>query len=277
MAPRDELYAQEIERHALALREALVRHDENIKAHTLMQECMPYFLLERPAVVQARSDQAKMVEHLFDPAAYERYYKTNAHERPFEDQYGLDPKDAHTHLHRVGHLRTELRRLCAQWELEPEQVQILDVSANDGWMAVNLHELGYRVDCVDLNPSNCELARRRMETCPGIKSVHEIDLHELVPVGGAKWDVVVCFETLEHVADPHATLTHLATLGRVVVVSTPVEAIEQGNVPYWFVVEPKGHVRAVRREDLKAWCARIGTVENFATFADRTMAATVRT
>jgi hypothetical protein len=62
---------------------SLVRCDENLKAHTLLQECVPHFLAEdHPLVDQARIAQERMVEHITGGGvAYQRYYSTNEHER----------------------------------------------------------------------------------------------------------------------------------------------------------------------------------------------------
>lgn len=107
------LYEQEVVRRLLGLREDLVRHDENLAAWRLMDECVPYFLRDHPEVVSARDDQREMVAHLLDPAAYLDFYRTNPGERPFEEQYGLPVEDAHR-IHRVGFLRGELQLMAAR-------------------------------------------------------------------------------------------------------------------------------------------------------------------
>lgn len=279
----DALYAAEVRRHVLALREALVRHDENLAADELLQRCVPFFLLDDPEIAQAREDQRQMVLHIRDPAAYQHYYGTNPHERPFEQQYGVRPEDAHEHIHRVAFLRDRLAHLDAA------TLRIIDLSANDGWMAVNLGQLGYSVDCVDLHPGNCELARRRKaDGAPGIGEVADpMDLHDAPErlagwPGGRKGDVgydaVICFETIEHVADPDATLEAMVALckpGGRLYVSTPFEAVERGNLPNWAHVEPKGHVRVFRSQDFEALLERHGTIKRFEVGPDRVMVAEV--
>ncbi len=54
-------------RHILALREILVRHDENYKARLLMDHCAPYFIWDRPEVAAARLDQREMTLHATEP------------------------------------------------------------------------------------------------------------------------------------------------------------------------------------------------------------------
>ncbi len=296
----DPLYAAEIRRHVLALREALVRFDENLKADELMQRAVPFFLLEDEEIAQARQDQEVMVLHIRNPDVYAEYYGTNPHERPFEEQYGIRPEDAHEALYRVAFLRKRLEQRMADgekvWEADPApdvyldraKVRILDLSANDGWMAVNLGQLGYTVDCVDLHPGNCEIAERRTAAgAPGIGEVWCGDLHD-APTQLAGWpggtqgdigyDVVVCFETVEHTADPDATLEAMVALckpGGRLYLSTPFEAVERGNLDNWAHVEPKGHVRVFRAQDFEALCERHGTVKRFEVGPDRVMVAEV--
>jgi hypothetical protein len=97
------------EQLVLELREILVRFDENLKAHALMQECVPYFIDDaaHPLIARAREDQARMVDHIVGDS-YATYYSENPHERPFEEQYGIEPAVAHEHLHRVAYLRAWL-------------------------------------------------------------------------------------------------------------------------------------------------------------------------
>lgn len=268
MSDRD-LYAAEVERHVLALREALVRHDENWAAHQLMSECVPYFCADRPAIVKAREDQREMVLHLIDPDAYQEYYANNPHERPFEEQYGVEVKDAHLALPRIGFLRRRLE----------EGSRIVDLSANDGFMAANLSEVGIVTDCIDLHPGNVSIALQRAKQYDGIGTVNEGDFHELRLAAGHKgYDAVVLFETIEHVHDPRESLAHMVTLAKPngrLFVSTPQEAVEKGNLPNWDMVERKGHVRVFTAESFQALLEEFGSVDAFEIGADGVMVAEV--
>lgn len=275
----DQLYAEEVKRHLLALREALVRHDENLAADELMQNAVPFFLLDDPDVIRARGDQREMVLHIREPEMYTLYYGTNPHERPFEEQYRIQPEQAHEALYRVAFLRDRLE--ATSHEGDRHQLRILDLSANDGWMAVNLGTLGYSVDCVDLHPGNCELAlRRRADGATGVREVWCGNLHDAPNVGlfDGGYDVVVCFETIEHVEDPDKTLAAMARLcrpGGRLFVSTPFEAVEKGNLPNWDHVEPKGHVRVFRSQDFEQLLERHGVIRRFEVGPDRVMVAEV--
>lgn len=262
-----DLYAAEVERHVLALRECLVRFDENLKAHRLL-ESVPYIATDRPAIVQARSDQREMVLHALHPEAYEAYYRDNPNERPFEEQYGIEAARAHEGIYRVAWLRDRLPKI------EPDAgclLEVLDLSANDGWMAENLHGhldevgVGARFTCVDLNTGACERARKR----PGVDRVVQGDFMT-VKVGRTKthdFNAVLFLETVEHLPDPAKALQRAASLvapGGRLFVSTPNGAVEDGNLDTWARVERKGHLHSLRAKDFQALLSAVGTVEDLA-------------
>lgn len=244
-----ELLAREVERHVLALREYLVRFDENLKAHQLMQS-VPYWAQDLPAIAKARADQYEMVKHILDPAYYETYYANNPHERPFEEQYNLTVEDAHLAIPRLGWLR---ERLAAQEQTLGRAPMVLDLSMNDGWMPANLGLDGYTVDGIDLNPLCVERAKAR-DSAKGQYACG--DLHDAPAFfRPGTYDAVVCFETIEHVRDPASTLSVMETMaapGGVLYVSTPDGAVEGGDLPDWDFVESKGHVRAMTQNDVTA-------------------------
>ncbi len=277
------LYEREVVRRILELREDLVRHDENWRAYQLLTESVPYFAVDHPAIVEARKAQREMVAHLLDPEEYRRYYAENPHERPFEEQYGLEVSEAHR-IPRIGLLREALAKMhTARPDVMP--LRVVDLGANDGFMAANIGALGYVVtDCVDLHPGNCEIARRRRDGGAAIGQVIQADaaevdrLHREGTLSGFP-DAVVAFELVEHVPDPRALLAAMAAVcsrdGRLFI-STPDGAVEAGNVPGWDHVERKGHVRSLRESDLRALCEEVGEVEQLVRGPDGVLVAQVR-
>lgn len=264
----------------LELREILVRHDENLKANALLQECVPYFLEEdHPLIGQAREAQAMMVEHITGgPDAYAAYYSTNVHERPFEAQYGVEAAKAHEHLPRVGLLRQSLeeKRLLPA---DGHTRTLLDCACNDGWMAANLRKMVV-YHGIDLNPDcvqrACDREIPRSRFMVG-------DLHEarrltepIRPADG--YDLAVCFEVLEHVPDPELTVRAVFDVlrpGGQAFFSTPAGATEGGDLPRWWLVEPKGHVRVFSPAAFGALLEPWGKVDGIVLGPDQVMVARV--
>jgi glycosyltransferase involved in cell wall biosynthesis/SAM-dependent methyltransferase len=249
----------------LELREVLVRHDENAKAAKLM-ECIPYFALEDDRIAQARLDQREMTLHLTEPETYAAYYRDNPNEAPFE-WTGIKPEDAHENFHRLQFLRDNLQKIADGRSLK--DLRVLDLTANDGWMAANLSHFGVgRIDCMDLNAGACARTRARREEYPAIGEVVCDDLHRAPDhLTVHSYDAVILFETIEHVPDPEATMRVLVRMckkGGRVFVSTPEGAYENGNIPNWDHVEYKGHLRAMPADELARLLAPHGIIEGFA-------------
>lgn len=248
------------EQLVLELRELLVRVDENLAAHHLMQNCIPYFLddASHPLIAQARADQAAMVDHIVGDS-YAHYYATNHHEKPFEEQYQCSAEEAHERLHRVRFLRRWLEEEIEErkhgapgkfpvMDSYVSTVTLLDLACNDGWMAKNLEGLAL-YHGLDLNPHCIERAKSRK--VPGARfqvafaeQAEEETFAIRQPEG---YDAVVAYELVEHVKDPAAVLAAMVACckpGGSLFVSTPLGAGTGGDLPTWWLVEPKGHVRA---------------------------------
>lgn len=242
------LYENEIARHVLALRECLVRHDENWKAHLLMSDAVPYFLRDNPDIVSARVDQRNMVLHLIDEDEYKRYYGDNRYERPFEEQYGISPTEA-DRIPRVSWLRQRL-------EGHGEYGMHLDLGANDGWMLFHLQQAGVIAggSGIDLSYQAVTRANHERDVHVYLGRIEDWDQHGL-------FNSVSCFEVLEHVRDPDAVLrtAHDALVeGGRCYLSTPYGACEMGDIERWDYVEPKGHVRAWLPQDFADAVTDIG-------------------
>jgi 2-polyprenyl-3-methyl-5-hydroxy-6-metoxy-1,4-benzoquinol methylase/glycosyltransferase involved in cell wall biosynthesis len=258
-----EMKTQEATRFFLGLREFLVRHDENAKARLLM-DCAPYFINSRPEVAQARLDQREMTLHADDPEVYGSYYRENPGETPFEAQE-VPIEKAHEAFHRLGFLRDGLQE---QGEGDVSRLKVLDLSANDGWMAANLSAFGVQqVDCMDLNREACERALGRARKYDGIGEVVCANLFEAPDHFETRsYDAVVCFETIEHVPDPAVLvrlMNKMCKRGGRCYISTPAGAYENGNIPQWAKVESKGHLRAISPHDLSGLLCETGVVEGF--------------
>lgn len=268
------LYEQDVVRRVLALREDLVRHDDNLAAWKLMSEAVPWFIADHPDIEAARERQRQMCLHLIDPDAYREYYATNVHERPFEEQYpGATVDNAHEVFHRVAFLRTGLAQ-------QGNNLRVLDVSCNDGWMAANLALAGICCDGIDLNPDCIARAKLRAGRsdmgCIGDFVVGDFTRDRAPDVHA--YDAVVCFETIEHVAEPDEAMNALAMScapGGRIYISTPNGVDHGGDLPNWDHVEPKGHVRVLTPKTFAELLGRHGKIERAEIGPDGVMVAEV--
>jgi len=245
----------------MLLRETLVRHDENLKAHALLEQAVPYVVDERPEIVKARADQREMVAHYLRPEEYERWYREEPKESTVPDE--VVPKVGE-HIPRAKRLLEGLRE---QEEKLGRKPRVVDLGSNDMWLACYLWlEGGYTVDGVELNRQSVEKGLKRMEHfgAPG-KLLHG-NLHDAGSmVNGSRYDAVSLFEVIEHVPDVEKTLDLCESLlapGGVVYVSTPNGAYERGAINAWARVERKGHLRAIPVHELAETFSHRGEIEN---------------
>lgn len=236
-------YDAEVTGALLFLREVLVRHDENLKAHHLLENA-PYFVAERPEVVKARADQRQMVAHYLKPGEYRRWYADEPKESTVPDDKVETIGD---YIPRAARLLEGLREQEAELGRKPE---VIDLGCNDAWMAAFLWKNGgYRADGVELNIASVEKAAGRRERFGFPGTVWQGDLHDAPDLSdGKRYDAVSMFEVLEHVPDVARTLTVCEKLlrpGGRVYVTTPNGAYERGSINGWAQVERKGHLRAL--------------------------------
>jgi SAM-dependent methyltransferase len=152
---------------------------------------------------------------------------------------------------RSGHCEAGLMERYARTyailvELAQGPVQsVLDVGAAEGYKAdLARRLLGLRVAISDLSAEAC----RRGREIYGLDAV-AADVHGL-PFTNESFDVVLCSETLEHVADVEAALAELLRVARVAVLITVphdsedvVESVKRDRVPH-------GHIH---RFDLRSF------------------------
>jgi len=100
-----------------------------------------------------------------------------------------------------------------------EFASLLDVGAAEGYKAFIAKKLfGMKVECSDLSETAC----KRAEELWGIDSI-PADIHSL-PFKNAEYDVVLCSETLEHIADLSKAVDELLRVAsKAVVITVPHE------------------------------------------------------
>ena len=100
----------------------------------------------------------------------------------------------------------------------PPGARILDVGCGSGWLSEYFARLGYDVKGIDVSPPLIAMSRERVARVPyGVDhetplrctfDVHDIELAPLKE----KFDAVICYDSLHHLADEHAVFRHLAAM-----------------------------------------------------------------
>lgn len=112
--------------------------------------------------------------------------------------------------------------------------RVLDAATGTGFGAFLLAEAGaLKVDAVDLDQAALDMAQRRF----GHSAIHyqRVDLDSLEQLPEGRWDVVTCFETLEHLPHPERFLGALKARlapGAHLLISVPGEADANENNPF---------------------------------------------
>ena len=127
-------------------------------------------------------------------------------------------------------------------------LRVIDMACGEGYGADVLATSAASVTGVDANPEAYEHARLRYRR-PNLRFERA-----LIEEFAGPADAVVCLQTIEHLEDPDALLSHFRSLADAVYISTP-------NV---LTLAPKGaarsdnpwHVREYRAEEFLELCAR---------------------
>lgn len=258
----------------LALDEALARHDENLAAYQVLRNA-PYFLRNDAEVAARLVRRHQGVRHVLgEPERLGRYYGDENPHIPITRALQLDddaPAEQQREaivafcgrLPRAQFVLAGLREQAAERGTPDDlsALTLLDLGCNDGWLGwwlMGEHGLGSYTG-VDLNEDSLAGARALGQLWPDVDPMRaDFRRHEILSFRsrrGIKYDAVVCCEVIEHVPDTDQLAEHLGRLakrGGRVYISTPSGAYERGNVAEWDSPEPRGHVRAMRPQDVAA-------------------------
>jgi 2-polyprenyl-6-hydroxyphenyl methylase/3-demethylubiquinone-9 3-methyltransferase len=128
-----------------------------------------------------------------------------------------DPTGPLAPLHRMNPVRIAFIRdaAVAGRQAPPGKplrgLTVLDVGCGGGLLAEPLTRLGARVTGIDLVADALEVARRHAER-QGLAIDYRLESVEAAAARGARFDVVVASEVIEHVPDQQGFVHHLATL-----------------------------------------------------------------
>lgn len=122
---------------------------------------------------------------------------------------------------------------------------VLDIACGEGYGSQMLHEAGGRVTGADISPRVVEHARNRYappglrlggrESEPSAPAFFQADIRDLPWAWNERFEMVVCFETIEHVAEWEPALASLSRVrapGGFLVISTPNKGVYGAGNPY---------------------------------------------
>lgn len=190
----------------MACVQMLIRHDEQAKALTLLEETCPYYIAEHPVIVAKRSELRERLQMIADPAAYAANYAVGAVEGVPDDkvaetcmklpraQFLVRQISAMTGVElidtRLGRFRSRVGDHMAHYlTIDADEIQIeellrqrvkpgmvvADIGANIGYFTRLLSQLvgeQGQVHAVEPDPTNVRFLRLN---CPESNvTVHEI-------------------------------------------------------------------------------------------------------
>lgn len=141
-----------------------------------------------------------------------------------------DPKGKFKPLHLMNPVRLGYVRDAIAWHFDRDVaaadpflgIDIVDVGTGGGLLAEPLARLGAKVTGIDAAKTNIEVAKRHAADS-GVAVDYRHLLAEDLVAEGARFDVVVALEIVEHVADPQSFVDSLFALlkpGGILIMST---------------------------------------------------------
>ncbi|MGI4861624.1 MAG: DUF7024 domain-containing protein [Janthinobacterium lividum] len=137
----------------------------------------------------------------------------------------------------------------------PAHARILEVGCGMGSLTWNLARMGYRVDALDPNETQCEFVRAITADfpCPPTVAAQTLTQWLATRTKNYKYDAVIFFESFHHLIDHHACLDalvnqdHLDDDGIVVLGAEPIFEKQNDALPYPWGPRLDGHsMRAMR-------------------------------
>lgn len=237
------------------LREYLARHDEWLKVRQLL-DLAPHNLVHMDEMNEIRQRTMQQTGHIDDPQIMVDFYTGNPHWTPInEDEI---KKSSWLDYPRMAYALSVAERTNAK--------NIIDWGCSDGFISLPLaRETGSTVYGFDLDPRCVELANSRAtswDVDAGFRVGNVDDLLNPEYWTAPRADLAIFFEVIEHVVDPDAILEGLERTARHIAITTPFKAWENGNIPAWDKLEPKGHLRIFDLEDMERLIKPRGRISN---------------
>lgn len=136
----------------------------------------------------------------------------------------------------------------------PDIKTVLDVGCGAGELACTLAEMGYRTTALDFSEDAVKMANS-IKKSRGIKdTMLNFKLGGLEQVGDTKFDIVMCFEVLEHIENDEEVLRQLIQhSNKYVLISVPAKQklFDESD-------KAVGHFRRYEKKDLQAMLTNSG-------------------
>jgi len=249
---KKEINLQGVTQAFLMLREHLGRNDEWLKVRKLF-DVVPKHLEQHPQVHDAWQRSMIQTDHVLDPQIMIDFYTENPHWTPVDEEQIKDP----------GWLVYPRMKFALDTARKIHAKTIVDWGCSDGFIALPLaRETRAHVTGFDLDPRCVDLATVRAKEW-GVDARFEVgNVDQIGGWEGSKADLAVVFELLEHVVDPARTLEGIEKTANRIIMTTPYLSWEDGNIPQWDRVEPKGHLRIFDQYDLERILTPRGRIWN---------------
>jgi glycosyltransferase involved in cell wall biosynthesis/tetratricopeptide (TPR) repeat protein len=249
---KNEINLQNVTKAFLILREHLGRNDEWLKVRQLY-DVVPKHLWQHPTIQETWQRSMLQTEHVINPQVMIDFYTGNPHWTPVNEDQIKD--SAWLDYPRMRFALDTVRRTGAK--------TVVDWGCSDGFIALPLaRETGVHVTGFDLDPRCVDLATVRAKEW-GVDARFEVgNVDEIGGWEGPKADLAIFFEVLEHVVDPEKTLERIEKTAHRIIMTTPYLSWENGNIPAWDRLEPKGHLRIFDQYDIERILTPRGRIWN---------------
>lgn len=236
----------------LTLREHLGRNDEWLKVRKLF-DVVPKKLQDSTLIREVWQRSMAQTDHIRDPQIMVDFYTGNPHWTPMQEEQFADP--SWLKYPRMRYALEVARRVNAQ--------TIVDWGCSDGFIALPLaKETGARVVGFDIDPRCTELASLRAKKWAVDARFEVGNIDQIGGREGPKADLALFFEVIEHVVEPEKTLERLEMTAKHIAGTTPFMAWEDGRIPTWDKLEPKGHLRIFDTYDIERLLTGRGQIWN---------------
>lgn len=162
-----------------------------------------------------------------DPIELNKFNKTNQEWWDLDGEFKMLHQINPTRIHYIQSIISDhfaLRKREAANEVKPlNGLKILDIGSGGGIVCKSIYELGADISGLDANEHNVKAASLyAKENNLSINYIHS-SIEDFVSANTGKFDVALCLEVIEHVANPEQFMQNISRLVKdngIIIVST---------------------------------------------------------